>query len=117
MRITDDVRAAIDASKPRVVLYVGGMGVRDKNFHKDAMARRGYGEAADRIQELFLAGKREEAVAAVPDEYVDEGALLGSPARIEDRFGPWRASDLDSLTIHTDQDVAVELMAEIARTT
>ena len=82
VRITDDVAGTIDAMKPRVALYVGGMGARDKNFHKDAMARRGYADAAERIQELFLAGRRDEAVAAVPDEYVDEGALLGSPARI-----------------------------------
>ncbi len=48
--------------KPRVALYVGGMGARDHNFHKDAMVRRGYADAADRIQELFLAGRRDDSV-------------------------------------------------------
>jgi F420-dependent oxidoreductase-like protein len=114
VRITDDLHATIDAMKPRVALYVGGMGARDLNFHKDAMARRGYAEAATRLQELFLAGRREEAVAAVPDEYVDEGALLGSPARITERFRPWTECGVTGLTIHTDQDAAVELMARIA---
>jgi len=114
VRLTDDVRATIDAMKPRVALYVGGMGARDLNFHKDAMARRGYTEAAARIQELFLAGKRDEAVAAVPDEYIDEGALLGSRERIAERFRPWTACGITGLTIHTDQDAAVELMADLS---
>jgi F420-dependent oxidoreductase-like protein len=114
VRITDDLRATIDAMKPRVALYVGGMGARDLNFHKDAMARRGYADAASRVQELFLAGRRDEAVAAVPDEYVDEGALLGSPARIAERFRPWAECGVTGLTIHTDQDAGVELMARIA---
>src|SRR5678815_4431482 len=97
--------------KPRVALYVGGMGARDYNFHKDAMARRGYPEAAARIQELFLAGARDEAVAAVPDEYIDDGALLGSAARITERFRPWTECGITGLTVHTDQDAAIELLA------
>ena len=88
VHLTDDVAGTIARMKPRVALYVGGMGARDHNFHKDAMVRRGYADAAERIQELFLAGRRDEAIAAVPDEYVDEGALLGSPDRIAKRFVP-----------------------------
>jgi F420-dependent oxidoreductase-like protein len=114
VHLTDDVARTIAAMKPRVALYVGGMGARDLNFHKDAMARRGYAEAAERIQELFLAGAREEAIAAVPDEYVDEGGLLGSRARITERFAAWNDSGVSGLTIHTDQDEAIELMAELA---
>ena len=114
VRITDDVAGAISASKPRVALYVGGMGSRDMNFHKNAMARRGYTDEAARIQELFLEGRRDEAIAAVPDEYIDEGALLGSPARIRERFRPWTECGLTGLTIHTDQDEALELIASLA---
>ena len=91
------------------------MGARDLNFHKDAMARRGYADAADRIQELFLEGRRDEATNAVPDEYVDEGALLGSRERIAQRFVAWDECGLTGLTIHTDQDDALELIAELAR--
>jgi F420-dependent oxidoreductase-like protein len=116
VHLTDDVARTIAAMKPRVALYVGGMGARDKNFHKDAMVRRGYGDAAARIQELFLAGRRDEAVAAVPDEYVDEGALLGSETRIAERFRPWTECGLTGITIHSDQDDAVELMARLAGT-
>ena len=57
-RSTDDVKAALAKLKPEVALYVGGMGHRDKNFHKDMMIRRGFGEAAERIQELYLAHAR-----------------------------------------------------------
>jgi F420-dependent oxidoreductase-like protein len=116
VHLTDDVGATIARMKPRIALYVGGMGARDYNFHKDAMARRGYPDAADRIQELFLAGQRAEAVAAVPDEYVDEGALIGSRERIAKRFVPWTECGITGLTIHTDDDQAVELMAELAAT-
>jgi alkanesulfonate monooxygenase SsuD/methylene tetrahydromethanopterin reductase-like flavin-dependent oxidoreductase (luciferase family) len=89
------------------------MGARDMNFHKDAMARRGYADAADRIQDLFLAGRRDEAIGAVPDEYVDDGALVGSPERIAARLRPWTECGVTGLTIHTDQDEAVELMAKL----
>jgi F420-dependent oxidoreductase-like protein len=116
VHLTDDVAATIERMKPRIAMYVGGMGARDHNFHKDAMARRGYPDAADRIQELFLAGRREDAGAAVPDEYVDEGALIGSRERIAKRFVPWTECGITGLTIHTDRDDAVELMAELAGT-
>ena len=69
--IDDDVKAALAKMKPEVALYVGGMGHRDKNFHKDMMIRRGFEDAAERIQELYLAHRKEEAIAAVPDEWVD----------------------------------------------
>lgn len=117
VQLTDDVAATIATMKPRVALYVGGMGARDHNFHKDAMVRRGYGAAADRIQELFLAGRREEAIEAVPDEYVDEGALLGSPLRIADRLVPWTGCGITGLTVHAEQDAAIELMADLVRPT
>jgi F420-dependent oxidoreductase-like protein len=115
VHLTDDVEATIAAMKPRIALYVGGMGARDHNFHKDAMVRRGYPEAAARIQELFLAGRRDEAVQAVPDEYVDEGALIGSEERIAKRFTPWTECGVTGLTVHTDQDAAVELLARLAK--
>jgi F420-dependent oxidoreductase-like protein len=112
--VTDDVKNALQSLKPFVGLYVGGMGARTKNFHKDMMARRGYPEAAERIQELFLAGHKEEAIAAVPDEYVDQGALVGPAARIRERFAAWQELGVDGLTLHTEQDEALELMADLA---
>jgi len=113
--ITDDVRSALAELKPRIALYVGGMGHRDKNFHNDMMVRRGYGDAAARIQELYLAGRKEEATAAVPDEFCDEGALVGPVSRIRERYRPWAESGITGLTVVADRPEALELMADLAR--
>jgi len=113
--ITDDVHGALARMKPRVALYVGGMGHRDKNFHKDMMIRRGFGDAAQRIQELFLAKRKDEAVAAVPDEFCDEMALVGSVDRIRERYRAWADSGITGLTITTAQPEAMALMAELVK--
>jgi F420-dependent oxidoreductase-like protein len=113
VHITDDVREAFRRMKPNIALYVGGMGHRNKNFHNDMMVRRGYGDAAKTIQEMYLAGRKGEAMEAIPDEYCDEMSLAGTPARIRERYKAWGDSGLTGLTINTVQDEALELMAEI----
>jgi F420-dependent oxidoreductase-like protein len=112
--VTDDLRAAFRRMKPGIALYVGGMGHRSMNFHNQMMVRRGYGDAAAAIQELYLAGRKGEAMEAIPDEYCDEMALAGPPARIRERAKAWLDSGVTGLTIRTDSDEALELMAEIA---
>jgi F420-dependent oxidoreductase-like protein len=112
--ISDDVQATLDAMKPMTSLYVGGMGHPDLNFHKQRMARCGYAEAADRIQELFLAGRRDEAAQAVPDAFLDDGALIGSRERIRERWPRFRDSGATGLTVHSDDPEALRLMAELA---
>jgi F420-dependent oxidoreductase-like protein len=109
--ITDDVKGALARMKPRVALYAGGMGHRDKNFHKEMMIRRGFVEAAQRIQELYLAKKKAEAEAAVPDEFCDEMALVGPAGRIRERYRAWADSGITGLTLVTEQPEAMELMA------
>ena len=113
--VDNDVQAALDRQKADVALYVGGMGHKDKNFHKDNMTRRGFGEAADRIQELFLAGRKVEAVATVPDEWIDVKSLVGPPARIKQRYRAWEDSGATGLVMWASQDEAVEVMAQAAR--
>ncbi len=76
--------------KANMALYIGGMGARGKNFYNDYAKRRGYEEAAVKIQDLYLDGKKEEATAAVPNELVDDVALVGPEARIRDRLQIWR---------------------------
>jgi F420-dependent oxidoreductase-like protein len=66
VELAQDVKAALARLKPEVALYVGGMGHKDKNFHKDQMIRRGFGEAADRIQELYLAHRKERRLPRCP---------------------------------------------------
>ncbi|MCZ6709871.1 MAG: LLM class F420-dependent oxidoreductase [Gammaproteobacteria bacterium] len=111
--VTDDVQATIDAAKKGIALYAGGFGARDINFHKDAFAKRGYQAEADRIQELFLAGRRDEATLAVPDEYVDEEMLIGPPERIRQRFTSWRDSGFTTLRINTNRNDILELIADV----
>jgi len=114
VNVTDDVRAALAAQKPGIALYVGGMGHPTINFHKRAMEHLGYAEAAARIEELFRAGRKQEAAAAVPDEFVDEAALVGSPQRIRERYQAWADCGITGLHVASRQPAAIELMAEIA---
>jgi hypothetical protein len=76
----------------------------------------GYPEAAARIQELFLAGRRDEAAAAVPDEFLDDGGLFGSEARIKERYAAWEQSGATTLIVRTGSTRALDLMAELAGT-
>ena len=115
VEVDNDVRGALDRLKPEVALYVGGMGHRTKNFHNDIMVRRGFGDAANRIQELYLAGRKNEAIAAVPDEWVDLKSLVGPPARIKERFRAWEDSGADSLSVRSLHPEAIEVMAQVAR--
>jgi alkanesulfonate monooxygenase SsuD/methylene tetrahydromethanopterin reductase-like flavin-dependent oxidoreductase (luciferase family) len=75
---------------------------------------RGFGDAADRIQELFLAGRKEEAAAAVPDEYLDGGVLIGSRARIRERFAAWRDAGFTMLLMNVPSEEEMKLVVEIA---
>ena len=88
----DDVEQARLPVKQHLAFYVGGMGAREKNFYNDYAKRLGYGTAAAQIQDAFLAGRRKEAVAAVPDELVDEVALTGPASRICARLETWKAA-------------------------
>ena len=112
--VTDDVKSALDRLKPNIALYVGGMGHKNKNFHKEMMIRRGFGDAAERIQELYLDKRKDEATDAVPDEFVDQGALVGDRERIQKRFRDWEESGITGLTINGNEE-ALRLMAEVAR--
>ena len=114
VEITDDVQAALDARKPMVAMYVGGMGSDSHNFHAEAMARRGWPEASARIVELWRAGRRDEAVAAVPDDYVDFQSLLGPPERIRARWPEVVPAGLTGVMVRCRHDEGLRLAAELA---
>jgi F420-dependent oxidoreductase-like protein len=115
VEVDNDVKGALQRLKPEVALYVGGMGHKTKNFHNDIMVRRGFGDAARRIQELYLAKRKDEAIAAVPDEWVDLKSLVGPAARIKQRYRAWEDSGADSLSVRSRQPEAIEVMASAAR--
>lgn len=98
--------------RARVALYVGGMGARGRNFYADVVRRYGYEDAAARIQDLYLAGKKAEAQAAVPDALVDEIALCGPRERIRERLTEWTESGVTTLMIAGNVE-AVRTMAEL----
>ena len=109
----DDVDACRSMVKPMLALYIGGMGARGKNFYNDLACRYGYEAAAKEIQDLYLDGKKGEAMAAVPDELVDEVALCGPKERIADLLGAWKDSPVTTLIVGSGQREALEVMAEL----
>jgi F420-dependent oxidoreductase-like protein len=116
--VNDDVGAAFDALRPWLALYIGGMGAKGKNFYCDYATRLGYGDAANTIQDLYLAGRKQEAEAAVPDALIDAVALVGPKARIRERLSAWKAADsrgeVSSMLLGvTDPDTLEFLAAEM----
>ena len=114
--LNDDLEKARMPVKGNLALYIGGMGARDKNFYNDYCKRLGYPDAAKEIQDLFLSGKKAEAAAAVPDQLVDDVALVGSADRIRDRLQAWKAAGekrhVGSLLAGTGQPEALRVLAE-----
>jgi len=95
----DDVEACADKIRPMLALYVGGMGAKGKNFHFDVFVRMGYEAECDKIQELYLAGHKAEAIAAVPTEMCEAISLIGPPAKIKDELALWDESVVNTLLI------------------
>ena len=109
-----DAARCREAVKPRLALYVGGMGARGKNFYNELVRRYGYEEAAGTIQDLYLSGRKAEAAAAVPDALVDEVALCGPRERIREHLSKWKAAGVTTLICATADVEAVRTMAELA---
>ena len=94
--VVDSARKAV---RDNVGFYVGGMGARDKNFYNDLFKRYGYEQEAADIQDLFLSGKREEAFAAVPDDYIDRASLTGDEGRVRERIEVYKEVGVTYLNI------------------
>jgi F420-dependent oxidoreductase-like protein len=97
--ITDDVAQGLWPVKAGLGFYIGGMGAKGQNYHTKLMARMGYEEEAYKIQDLFFEGRRDEAIAAVPDEFADEISIIGPPSRIKQRLDAWRDSPVTQLLV------------------
>jgi F420-dependent oxidoreductase-like protein len=111
--VGDDVDNCRALVKPTLALYVGGMGARKKNFYNDLVRRYGYEEAADTVQDLYLDGKKGEAAMAVPDDLVDDVALVGPKDRIAERLELWKESGVDTLIAGAFQPEALEALADL----
>src|ERR687896_882174 len=118
--VTDDVAAARDAMRPYVALYVGGMGSREQNFYNALVQRYGFSDAAREVQDLYLEGKRDEAMAALPDELIDTVSLCGPPDVVRDRLAVFRDAGVGTLMVSPmawtfkDRLEQLQLVAELA---
>jgi F420-dependent oxidoreductase-like protein len=113
VNITEDIEQGLAPVKNMLALYVGGMGAEKRNFHKELVSRMGFEAEANQIQSLFLAGRRAEAVAAVPSRLADEIALVGPVARIRDRLAAWRETPVTSLLVSARSPTELETLAEL----
>ena len=111
--VGDDIDNCRMPVKGMLALYIGGMGARGKNFYTDYATRLGYEEAALKIQDLYLDGKKAEAMAAVPDELADSVSLVGTRERIAERIEAWKKSPATTLLLGAQQPEAIQLLAEL----
>jgi F420-dependent oxidoreductase-like protein len=97
--VGDDLEACADLLRPTLALYVGGMGAKDRNFHKDVFARLGYEAECEKIQEAYLAGRKDEAASYVPTSMVEDVYLIGPKAKVRDDLAAWRESCVTTLLV------------------
>ncbi|MEU3736086.1 LLM class F420-dependent oxidoreductase [Streptomyces sp. NPDC032198] len=112
-KVCDDVAEGLLPVKAMLGFYIGGMGHSARNFHADLMARMGFEEEARHIQDLFLAGRREEAVLAVPDAFADEISLIGPRERIAERLDLWRKGPVTDLLVLSPDHHTLRVLAEL----
>lgn len=112
-KVCDDVAEGLLPVKAMLGFYIGGMGHAKRNFHADLMARMGYAEEARHIQRLFLDGRREEAVLAVPDAFADEISLVGPRERIAERLELWRKGPVTDLLVLAPDPHTLRVLAEL----
>jgi F420-dependent oxidoreductase-like protein len=110
--VTDDVEATLAPVRAMLAFYIGGMGAKGQNYHTKLMARMGYEQEAHEIQDLFLAGRQDEAVGVVPADFADEISLVGSPDRIRDRLAAWEDSAVTTLIMHAGNEANIRAVAE-----
>jgi len=100
--VHDDVEEAASWIKPSLALYIGGMGAKSVNFHHDVFARMGYEDVADKVQELYLAGRKDEATAAIPTSLVEDTSLIGPAEKIRDELAAWEETVVTTLLLRGD---------------
>jgi F420-dependent oxidoreductase-like protein len=113
VHVTNDIAAGLLPVKAMLGFYIGGMGARQRNFHMELMSRMGFEAEARRIQDLFFEGKREEAIATVPDKFADEISLVGPLERIKERLAAWRETPVTTLLVGSRDPKVLRTVAEL----
>ena len=111
--IGDDVEGVRDMMRPMIALYVGGMGARGKNFYNDLARRYGFEKEAERIQDLYLDGKKDEAAAAVPAQLLESMTLVGPEGYVRDRIAAYKAAGVTLLNVIPFAEDPVKLVAQL----
>ena len=109
----DNLEICYNSLRPMLALYIGGMGAKNRNFYNDLAARYGYEAAAAEVQELYLSGRRGEAMMAIPGELIDEVALVGPKARIKERLSSWLDSPVTTLNLTVPNVETLRAIVEI----
>jgi len=97
--VTDDRPAVMELMKPHLALYMGGMGAEDTNFHADVYRRMGYAEVVDDVTKLFRTDRKDEAAKVIPDELVDDSAIVGDLGYVQEQMKAWEAAGVTMMVI------------------
>jgi F420-dependent oxidoreductase-like protein len=109
----EEKQAVLDAMRPFVSLYMGGMGAKEANFHKQVFERMGYAELADQVQKLYLDGEKDRATALIPDELVDDMHIIGTVGEVQERAAQWEVSGVTTLLVSCRSADEVRQIAEV----
>jgi F420-dependent oxidoreductase-like protein len=109
----EEKAAVINGMKPVVALYMGGMGAKDQNFHKQVFERMGHAALADEVQQLYLEGEKERAVALIPDELVDDMHIIGTAPEVKERAAQWAETGVTTLLLSCRDAAEVRTIAEV----
>ncbi|MGZ4498541.1 MAG: LLM class F420-dependent oxidoreductase [Nocardioides sp.] len=103
----------VDSLKPVVALYMGGMGAKEQNFHKQVFERMGYADTADEVQKLYLAGEKDRATALIPDDLVDDMHIIGTAGEVVERVAAWEETGVTTLLLSARSADEVRQVAEL----
>ncbi|MGZ4452275.1 MAG: LLM class F420-dependent oxidoreductase [Nocardioides sp.] len=109
----EEKQGVLDFLKHFVALYMGGMGAKDQNFHNAVFVRMGYEELATEVQELYLAGRKDDAAALVPDELVDDMHIVGTADEVRAKVAEWEATGVTTLLLSLQSPDEVRKVAAL----
>ena len=106
-------RQALDAMKPFVALYMGGMGAKEANFHNQVFQRLGYADLAAEVQDLYLGGEKEKATALIPDDLVEDMHIIGTAGEVKEKVAAWEEAGVTTLMLSLRSPEEVRRVAEL----
>jgi F420-dependent oxidoreductase-like protein len=111
--VTDDRPAIMELMKPHLALYMGGMGAEDTNFHADVYRRMGYAEVVDDVTKLFRSDRKDEAAKIIPDELVDDSAIVGDLSYVQEQIKAWEAAGVTMMVVGARSPEQIRDLAEL----